>query len=499
MSAPPPEDPPAVHRHRAHEPSLLVIFGGTGDLARRKLLPALGRLVAEEQLHPATRVVGVATNKANSEQSYRDLAREALSAAGLGADQCRALCTDRLHYQGIGEGREEDYRDLRLRLEALEREHGLPPRRTFYLALPTAALGATVDGLTAAGLNADAPGGWTRLVIEKPFGHDLESARRLVALLHGSFAEHQIFRIDHYLGKESVQNLLAFRFGNSIFESLWNRDRISAVEINVSEDLGLGTRAKYYDKAGALRDMIQSHLAQVLSLVAMEVPTVLSATSVRYEKTKVLQAIAPIGPQDVVFGRYAGGMVGGEQVLGYLQEDGVAQDSNTETFVALKLEIMNWRWQGVPFYLRTGKRLARRTTRVGVRFKSSPVCMFELDGVCKISSNVLVLQLQPNEGFSLYIDVKRPGSSTDLQRIPLSFRYGDHFDELPDAYQTLLLDVLRGDQTLFVHSDEVLESWRLFDPLLREPHAVYGYPAGSHGPVEAERLSIPDRALMRNP
>ncbi|HKX45252.1 MAG TPA: glucose-6-phosphate dehydrogenase, partial [Planctomycetota bacterium] len=356
-----------------------------------------------------------------------------------------------------------------------------------------------VRGLAGAGLAADAPGGWTRVVVEKPFGQDLASAQALVDALHRDFGERQIFRIDHYLGKETVQNLLAFRFGNAIFESLWNRDRIQSVEIQVAEDLGVGTRAGYYDRSGALRDMVQNHLVQMLALVAMEVPPVLGAESVRYEKAKVLQSIAALRPKDVVYGRYEEGTVGGSRAVGYLEEEGVPRGSRTETFVALRVDVMNWRWQGVPFYLRTGKRLARRMTRIGVRFKDSPVCMFEYEGLCKISSNVLVITLQPDEGFSLYIDVKRPGVATDLRRIPLSFRYSDLFDSLPEAYETLLLDVLRGDQTLFVHADEVLGSWKLFEPLLAEPRELHPYPAGSWGPAAAERLAIPDRELMRAP
>ena len=493
-AAGPPSSMTEVERSAA-EPALLVIFGGTGDLARRKLLPALAHLTTTGRLHPESRIVGVATNPANTEESYRELVGDALAAADVETSGLR----ERVHYQGLGEGTAEDYAALATRLRELEREHGLAPCRAFYLALPTAALFSVIEGLAGADLNRDESGGWSRVVIEKPFGHDLASATDLVDRLHRSFDEHQIFRIDHYLGKETVQNLLALRFGNSIFESLWNRDRIESVEIQVAESVGVGTRAKYYDSAGAMRDMIQSHLIQVMSLVAMEVPTVLSAQSVRYEKTKVLRSIAPIRDVDVVYGQYASGDVRGEFAPGYLEEPGISADSQTETFAALRLEVMNWRWQGVPFYLRTGKRLARRSTRIGVRFKSSPICMFELDGVCRMSNNVLIVDLQPDEGFALHMDVKRPGSSTDLERIPLRFQYGDRFESLPDAYETLLLDVLRGDQTLFVHSEEVLESWRLFDPLLGRSREVHDYSCGSWGPEAAEGFAIQERDLMRGP
>ncbi|MEM1450468.1 MAG: glucose-6-phosphate dehydrogenase [Planctomycetota bacterium] len=477
--------------------STLVIFGGTGDLARRKLLPALARLSLRGAIDARTRIVGVATSPENTEASYRELVRESLVAAEVEPEAASALCSSCVHYQGLGDRGDGAYRALGERLEALEREHDLPPRRAFYLALPTGALGPAIRGLSAAGLNADPEGGWTRVVVEKPFGHDLASAEELVDLLRGSFQEEQIFRIDHYLGKETVQNLLAFRFGNPVFEGLWNRDKIAAVEISVSEELGVGTRAGYYDHSGALRDMVQNHLVQLLTLVAMEVPPVIDAASVRYEKAKVLRSMTPFSSTDVAYGQYAPGEVGGASVPGYLDEDGVEPGSQTETFAALRCSIQSWRWQGVPFYLRTGKRMARRLTRIGVMFKESPVCMFEADGVCKVSRNVLTLTMQPDEGFSLYIDVKQPGSTTELERIPLSFRHGDHFGALPDAYETLLLDVLRGDQTLFVHSDEVLASWRIFDPLLERRREVHPYPAGSWGPDAAGGFAIADRALMR--
>lgn len=482
----------------SEDPSILIIFGGTGDLSRRKLLPALGRMVSEGVVSDRSHVVGVATNRQHTDESFRDLGRKSMAQAGLAGDAVEQLCAQRLHYQSIAAGTQADFQALADRLDALNREFGIPARRTFFLALPTSVLADTIRGLGGVGLNRVPADGWTRVVIEKPFGYDLPSAEELVEAVREHFDETQIYRIDHYLGKETVQNLFAFRFGNAVFESVWNRDRIAAVEIMVAEDLGVGTRAGYYDRSGALRDMVQNHLTQLLTLIAMEVPPVIAADSVRYEKTKVLRSIAPIAPSDVVFGQYAAGEIHGEPVPGYLEADGVAQGSKTETFVALRLEIMNWRWQGVPFYLRTGKRMGRRSTRIGVHFKRSPVCMFESEGVCDVNGNVMLLKLQPDEGFSLFIDVKKPGSSSGLERIPLSFSYGELFDGLPDAYQTLLLDVLEGDQTLFVHSDEVLASWRLFDPLLHGEHEVHPYPAGSWGPQAAERLGIMERELMRS-
>jgi len=482
----------------APEPSILVIFGGTGDLARRKLLPALGRHASSGAISERTQVLGVAQNPENTEASFRALAKDSMAAAGHVGPTIDTFCRERVHYQPLGEGGAADYAALAARLTELEHRLALPPRHAFYLALPTAALGDAIRGLTEAGLNISHADGWTRVVVEKPFGHDLASARALVELMRSAFEEEQIFRIDHYLGKETVQNLLAFRFGNTLFESVWNRDRIAAIEIMVAEELGVGTRARYYDKSGAMRDMVQNHLAQLLSLVAMEVPPLMDAESVRYEKAKVLRSVAPLSKSDVVFGQYVGGEIGGTEVDGYMQEDGVPADSRTETFAALRVNVQNWRWQGVPFYLRTGKRMGRRLTRIGVQFKESPVCMFEKNGVCKVSHNVLTMTLQPDEGFSLYMDVKQPGSVVELKRIPLTFRHSDYFDALPEAYETLLLDVLRGDQTLFVHSNEVIRSWKVFDPVLELRHEIHPYAAGTFGPQAAEKFSIADRDLMRS-
>ncbi len=482
---------------RLAEPSLFIIFGGTGDLSRRKLLPAIGRLAADGCIAENCQVLGVARDTRQNDASFRSLAREVMAASGLQPETIAALCDHRLHYQAIGKGTASDYRALGARIEDIERKHGLPARRTFYLALPTAALGGTLVRLGETGLNRS-NSGWVRIVVEKPFGYDLQSARELVGVVRKYFEEKQVYRIDHYLGKETVQNLMVFRFGNPIFESLWNRDHIDSVQISVAEDGGVGTRADYYDRSGALRDMVQNHLTQLMTLLAMEVPPVIGADSVRYEKVKVLQSIAPILRGDVVFGQYTGGTIRDQAVPAYRDEEGVSPDSGTETFVALKLEIMNWRWQGVPFYLRTGKRLSRRMTRVGVRFKNAPVCMFEVDGACVVKPNTLLLTLQPDEGFSLHIGVKKPGSTSDVAQIPLAFRYSDMFDSMPEAYQTLILDVLEGDQTLFVHSDEVLESWKLYDPLLQQEHRVCPYAAGTCGPAEAERLAISERGLFEN-
>jgi glucose-6-phosphate 1-dehydrogenase len=478
------------------EPGLFIIFGSTGDLSRRKLLPAIGRLAAGLSLSDNFHVLGVARDTRQDDASFRDMAQDSMIASGLRADEIAEFCNRRFHYQTIGNGAPSDYTQLGARLELLEQQHSLPANRTFYLAIPTASLGDTLSGLAGAGLNQSS--GWVRIVIEKPFGYDRASAGELVGLIRKYFTEDQVFRIDHYLGKETVQNLLVFRFGNPIFESLWNRDHIDSVQISVSEELGVGTRAGYYDKAGALRDMVQNHLTQLLTLLAMEVPPVIGADSVRYEKVKVLRSMAPILPGDVTFGQYSKGEIRGQPVPGYLEENGVPAGSTTETFAALKVEIMNWRWQGVPFYLRTGKRMPRQLTRIGVQFRNAPICMFDVDGVCVVKPNTLLLTLQPDEGFSLHIGVKKPGSPSDVKQIPLSFKYRDIFNDIPEAYQTLVLDVLKGEQTLFVHSDEVLEAWNLYDPLLRWKYQVYPYAAGTRGPAEADRLAISEKELFEN-
>jgi glucose-6-phosphate 1-dehydrogenase len=476
------------------EPSLFILFGGTGDLARRKLLPAVGRLAAAGGVADNFHVLGVARDALYDDASFRTLALDSMAASGLQPDQVSEFCNSRFHYQTIGHSKAADYTELGARIESLERQYGLQARRTFYLAIPAISLGDTLLGLGRAGLNQS--NGWVRIVVEKPFGHDLPSANELVGLIRRYFDEEQVYRIDHYLGKETVQNLLVFRFGNPVFESLWNRDRICSVQISVYEELGVGTRAGYYDHSGALRDMVQNHLMQLLALIAMEAPSVISADSVRYEKIKVLHSMERILPSDVILGQYSKGMIQNQLVPGYQDENGVAADSKTETFAALKVKIMNWRWQGVPFYLRTGKRMPRRMTRIGVQFKNAPVCMFETDGACVMRPNTLLLTLQPDEGFSLHIGVKKPGFPSDVKQIPLAFKYSDIFDAMPEAYQTLVLDVLKGDQTLFVHSDEVLESWKLYDPLLHREYKIHPYAAGTPGPVASKHLTISERELF---
>ena len=469
-----------------NEPSahLFVIIGGTGDLARRKLVPALYRLVDQGNLEKRCVVVGVARDTGITEKGYRKLVRSALTEAGIARPG--SWCDECVYYQAVGDEAASDYSLLAQRLQEIEKKHGIAGNRVFYLALPTTAVKGIVGKLGEVELNRS--DGWTRLVVEKPFGNDLASAKELNRVLHERFDESQIYRIDHYLGKETVQNLLVFRFANSVFESLWHRDRISNVQITVAESLGVEQRAGYYDRAGAVRDMVQNHMSQLLSLVAMEVPSTFDADAIRHEKTKVLKSVKRIDPGDVVFGRYGRGVAGAGDVSAYLDEKGVAPDSNTETFVAMRLEVDTWRWQGVPFFLRTGKRLARRCTEIAVVFEKPPVCLFLPFDQCQLRSNVLLMTLQPNEGFTLSFDVKAPGEPFRLMRQDMSFRYEDEFGRLPDAYETLLLDIMTGDQTLFVHAEEVEAAWRIYTPLIEATLPVHTYTAGGWGPPEADLL-----------
>jgi len=467
---------------------LLVMFGATGDLMRRKLLPAMFQLAQGGHLPERYQVLGVARDSRMSARLFGDWAAQALADAGLADDGARRRwCAERLDYHGFSDAGAADFRALAAHIAEIESARQLPGNRVLYMALPPAVVPATVAALAEAGLAGSS--GWTRLLIEKPFGHDLASAQHLNEQIHRHFDEAQIYRIDHYLGKETVQNLLAFRFGNALFESAWNREHIKSVQLTVAEEIGVEARSAYYEEAGALRDIVQNHLTQLLTLTAMEVPAAFDADSIRHEKIKVLRSVLPIAGDAAVFGQYAAGRQNGRELPGYREETGIAPASTVDTFVALRLAIENWRWQGVPFYLRTGKRLARRSTQIVIEFRGPPISLFRNIDCRAPQTNLLAIKLQPDEGFDLSFEVKSPGDRYALETRHMEFRYAEAFGTpLSAGYETLLLDVLEGDQTLFVHADETEASWRLYEPLLQRDAPPDPYPAGSWGPAAADRL-----------
>jgi glucose-6-phosphate 1-dehydrogenase len=474
-----------VHRSGI-PPHLFVVIGATGDLMQRKLLPALFQVSSDEMLRDKVVLLGVARAPLD-DKAFRAKVHASLSEDGVAEnDDRRGWAEEQVYYQSIGGPEQDAFSGLADRVARIESERQLPGNRIFYLAVPLSAVGDTVRDLGRAGLNRST--GFTRLVVEKPFGRDLKSAEELNRTVHEVFPESDVYRIDHYLGKETVQNLLTFRFANSLFESLWNRDRIDSVEITVAEVLGVEERSAYYETAGAVRDMVQNHLTQLLTLVAMEPPASLEADSVRNEKVKVLQAIRRPAADEIVLGQYTRGTADGASVPGYREEDGVARDSTTETYAAIRLNVSNWRWSGVPFLLRTGKRLAGKSTRIVVNFRKPPVSFFP-DGPQDLRPNTLTVTVQPDEGFDLTFELKPPGHRLEMQTHAMHFRYAEAFGPLADAYQTLLADLMRGDQSLFVRSDEVEAAWGIYSALEEHRPAVHTYPAGSEGPAEAVGLA----------
>jgi glucose-6-phosphate 1-dehydrogenase len=456
----------------------IVVFGASGDLASRKLLPALYNLFAENLLPERGDVVGAAPVEWD-DHAFRDHARESItkfSRTGID-EQVFERFASRLRFVKLGEGK--GLQALRAALTC--------PQRIVYLAVPSSAFTSLIEQIGDSGL-----GEGTSLIIEKPFGHDLQSAHELNIALHRVLPEQRIFRIDHYLGKETVQNLLVFRFGNSIFERVWNRDSVEHVEISVAESIGVDSRGHFYEETGALRDIVQNHLFQVLAVVAMEAPIEFEAEALRNEKVKLLRGVKPVHPNEVVRGQYTAGVIDGQPVEGYREEPGVASDSTVETFAALRVHIDTWRWSGVPFLLRTGKRLRRRDTRVVVVFRDVPLHLFAGLGVESIESNRLVIRIQPDEGISLSFVAKQPGPEVATQVVRMDFSYGTSFKvSPPEAYERLLHDALVRDHTLFIREDEVERGWQIIDPVLRNPPPVLPYAAGTWGPDQADALALP--------
>jgi glucose-6-phosphate 1-dehydrogenase len=504
------------------QPCSLVIFGSTGDLAHRKLVPALYDLACHGVLPRDFALVGYG-RKPLGDDGFAQLVAESIDGFYGERDPDDAACGQVLrapHYVQGGFDDPEGFHRLAETLEHLDRDHGTRGNRMFYLATPPSQFPVIVRQLGAAGLArpgaydaAHAAGdpvpGWTRLVVEKPFGRDLETAHALNQTIADVFHERQVCRIDHYLAKETVQNLLVLRFANTIFEPVWNREYVDHVQITAAETLGVEHRAPYFEEAGALRDMIKPHLIQLFTLVAMEPPVAFDADAVRDEKVKVLRAVRPIPverlDQFAVRGQYVQGYVDGEEVPAYRSEDRVAPDSHTETYAAIKLLVDNWRWHGVPFYLRTGKRMAKKVTEIAIQFKQPPVTMFRGAGGAGLVANALVLRVQPDEGFSLRIESKVPGHDVALQPVAMDYSYGGALRELPfSAYETVLVDAIEGDMTLFKRGDQVEQAWRIMQPILDgwgppPPRPLPIYESGTWGPEAADALIAHDGHTWRQP
>ncbi len=481
------------------DPCVVVIFGAAGDLTRRKLVPALYNLACTGCTSNHFAVLGVGRDEM-SEDEFRAQMREGAAGSkemGEFSDDEWENFAARLHYIAGELNETETYHKIAARLEELSARESASANHLFYFSTPPSLAPAIVEGLSAAGLSKEEKG-WSRIVVEKPFGRDLASARELNAVIAGVFAEQQVYRIDHYLGKETVQNILVFRFGNSLFEPVWNRNYVDYVEITAAETLGVGSRAGYYEESGALRDMVANHLLQLLALTAMEPPVAFDADSVREEKIQVWRSIHRMTPEEVaeraVRGQYGAGEIDGERVPGYREEQAVAEDSSTETYVAVEFRVENWRWAGVPFYLRTGKRLARPLTEIAVHLKRTPQALFSRTPDDRIEPNVIALRIQPEEGVTVTFGAKRPGTEMHTGTVHMDFCYQTAFGtRSPAAYETLLLDVMRGDATLFTRRDGVEAQWRLITPIeeawaKQPPPAFPSYRAGTNGPAAADEM-----------
>ncbi len=494
-------------------PCAMVIFGATGDLTKRLLMPAVYNLAAAGLLPEKFAVVGVAIESMSAEQFAEKLKADVKETAGREIDDgvwSRAF-DGRLFYTSGDFGDAATFQQLGALLEQIERDLGTAGNRLFYLATPPSLFAPIIGQIAGAGLTSedDSSSSWRRVIIEKPFGHDLDSARELNRDITSKLRERQIYRIDHYLGKETVQNILVFRFANGIFEPIWNRRYIDHVQITVAETVGVEHRGAYYDHAGAVRDMVPNHLLQILSLVAMESPGSFEADAVRDEKAKLLKAIRPLDERDVlsaaVRGQYDAGQVAGQPVTAYRQSPNVAADSNIETFAAFKVAIDNWRWADVPFYVRTGKALPQRVSEVAIQFKRAPFMPFRETAVEHMQPNSLIIRIQPDEGISLSFEAKRPGIAVQTETVKMDFNYADYFRQTPFiGYETLLYDCMNGDQTLFQRADFVEAGWRAITPILdvwsNLPARKFpNYSAGSWGPKEADELLAKDGRHWRNP
>ena len=493
--------------HPPVHPTALIVFGATGDLSRRKLLPAVYNLAHDGALPERFALVGVSRGELTDE-AFRAMTRESIERFSRRRPDAHVLAGMLAATRYVpGEfGDAAVYRRVAATLDKIDAEAGLPLNRMFYLSTAPQFFPLICGELGKAGLNR-AEKAQTRIVIEKPFGFDLASAHRLNAQIQEVFEESQVFRIDHYLGKETVQNMMALRFANTLFEPMWNRNYIDHVQITAAEAIGIEGRAGYYERAGALRDLVQNHMLQLLALLTMEPPTAFEANRVRDEKLKVLDAIVPPNLTDVpsmaVRAQYASGVVGGLSVPGYRQEEGVASDSRTETYAALRLHVSNWRWAGVPFYLRTGKRLARKLTEIAVQLKPVPHLAFQDLGGIGVRPNTIVVTIQPDEGVSVSLEAKVPGTLMRLHPVNMEYRYGTAFlSQSPESYERLIFDAMRGDATLFTRGDEIEALWRIVAPILAAWETdtwspVPQYPAGSQGPTEANALVEADGRRWR--
>ncbi len=500
------EDPGPVKKS---DPCVMIIFGATGDLTKRKLFPALYYLAREGYLPENFAVIGVGRQELSTEEFRKAIIADLEEFVGRADDDLVAWFEKRTYYTG-GDFDDDKalFSDITSLLEKVTEAHSIPRNYFFYMAIPPSLFADVTSKICRNGLAEQQNGEWRRFIFEKPFGRDLASARELNKSLLKKLDESQIYRIDHYLGKETVQNILVFRFGNSIFEPIWNRNFVDHVQITVAEDLGVEQRAGYYDRAGALRDMVPNHIFQLMTLTAMEPPVSFEADAVRDEQAKILQAIQTYTPEDVlnkaVRGQYGPGEIDGEPVPGYRSEEGVPEASETETFVAMKFSIDNWRWAGVPFYLRTGKRLERKHTSILVQFKKAPFVLFRNTSVEKLTTNRIVLHIQPDEGITLHFGAKIPGPVVNMGEVDMDFDYADHFGEtVSTGYERLLYDCMIGDATLFQRADMVESGWRIVTPILDVWEAIPArsfpnYVSGSWGPAEADELLLKDGRKWKN-